>query len=70
MRLAQMLMVTTSALMLSGCMQQRQTTKVSSLEEGSIEINLNQVVPQESKGKTESQIRVKRKARRDVGEMK
>ena len=54
MRLAQMLMVTTSALMLSGCMQQRQTTKVSSLEEGSIEINLNQVVPQESQGKTES----------------
>ena len=48
-----MLMVTTSALMLSGCMQQTQTTKVSSQEEGSIEINLNQVVPQESKGKTQ-----------------
>ena len=54
MRLAQMLMVTTSALMLSGCMQQRQTTKVSSQEEGSIEINLNQVAPQESQGKTKS----------------
>ena len=54
MRLAQMLMVTTSALMLSGCMHQQQTTKVSSQAEGSIEIELNQVFPQQSKGKAKS----------------
>ena len=49
-----MLMITTSALMLSACMPQRQTTKVSSQGESSIEINLNQVLPQESRGKTQS----------------
>jgi hypothetical protein len=54
MRVAQMLMITTSALMLSACMPQRQTTKVSSQGESSIEINLNQVLPQESRGKTQS----------------
>ncbi len=54
MRLAQMLMVTTSALMLSGCMQQQKKTNVSSAGEGSIQIELNQVLPQESKGKTKS----------------
>ena len=54
MRLAQMLMVTTSALMLSGCMHQQQTTKASSQAEGSIEIELNQVSPQQSKGKAKS----------------
>ncbi len=53
MHLARILMVTTSALMLSGCMQQKQTTKVSTQGEGSIEIELNQVLPQESKGKAE-----------------
>ncbi len=53
MRLAQMLMVTTSALILSGCMQQQKSTKVSTTGEGSIKIELNQVLPQESKGKTE-----------------
>ncbi|WP_413429180.1 L,D-transpeptidase [Synechococcus sp. Cu2B8-bc1011] len=54
MRLAQMLMVTTSALMLSGCMHQQQTPKVSSQAEGSIEIELNQVFPQQSTGKAKS----------------
>ena len=49
-----MLMITTSALMLSACMPQGQTTKVSSQGESSIEINLNQVLPQESRGKTQS----------------
>ena len=52
MLVAQMLMVTASALMLSGCMQQPKTTKVSSQAEGPIKIELNQVTPQESKGTT------------------
>ena len=55
MRLAQMLMVTSSALMLSGCMQQPKTTKVTSQAEGPIKIELNQVSPQESKGRAESE---------------
>ena len=50
MRVAQMLMVTSSALMLSGCMQQTNTTKVSSQGEKPIEIELNQLRPQESQG--------------------
>ena len=54
MRLAQMLMVTTSALMLSGCMQQPNTTKSSSQDESAIKIELNQVSPKESKGTSES----------------
>ena len=54
MRAAQMLMVTSSALMLSGCMQQPKTTKVTSQTEGPIKIELNQVSPQESKGRAES----------------
>ena len=54
MRVAQMLMITTSALMLSACIPQRPTTKVSSRRESSIEINLNQVLPQESKGRIQS----------------
>ena len=55
MRAAQMLMVTSSALMLSGCMQQPKTTKVTSQTEGPIKIELNQVSPQESKGRAESE---------------
>ena len=55
MRLAQMLMVTSSALMLSGCMQKPKTTKVTSQAEGPIKIELNQVSPQESKGRAESE---------------
>ena len=55
MRVAQMLMVTASALMLSGCMQQPKTTKVTSQTEGPIKIELNQVSPQESKGRAESE---------------
>ena len=54
MRAAQMLMVTSSALMLSGCMQQPKTTKVTSQTEGPIKIELNQVSPKESKGRAES----------------
>ena len=54
MRLAQMLMVTTSALMLSGCMQQANTTKSSSQDGRAIKIELNQVSPKESKGTSES----------------
>ena len=50
MRVAQMLMVTSSALMLSGCMQQPNTTKGSSQGEGPIKIELNQLSPQESQG--------------------
>ena len=50
MRVAQMLMVTSSALMLSGCMQQPNTTKDSSQGEGPIKIELNQLSPQESQG--------------------
>ena len=50
-----MLMVTSSALMLSGCMQQPKTTKVTSQAEGPIKIELNQVSPQESKGRAESE---------------
>ena len=48
-------MVTSSALMLSGCMQQPKTTKVTSQAEGPIKIELNQVSPQESKGRAESE---------------
>ena len=51
MRVAQMLMVTSSALMLSGCMQQPNTTMVSSQGEKPIEIELNQHIPQESQGR-------------------
>ena len=54
MRVAQMLMVTTSALLLSGCMQGSKTTKTSSQGEGPIEIKLNQSKPQESKGIAQS----------------
>jgi hypothetical protein len=54
MRLAQMLMVATSALLLSGCMQESNKTKVSSQGEGPIEIKLNQGKPQESKGIAQS----------------
>jgi hypothetical protein len=54
MRSAQTLMVTTAALMLSGCMQQQQTKTVSSQGEGTIEIELNQLTPQESRAKGES----------------
>lgn len=54
MRVAQMLMVTTSALLLSGCMQESKTTKASSQVEGPIEIKLNQSKPQESKGIAQS----------------
>ena len=50
MRTAQMLMVTSSALMLSGCMQQPSRTQISSRGEEPIEIELNQVTPEESKG--------------------
>ena len=50
-----MLMVTSSALMLSGCMQKPKTTKVTSQAEGPIKIELNQVSPQESKGRAESE---------------
>ena len=50
MRVAQMLMVTSSALMLSGCMQQPNTTKGSSQGEEPIKIELNQQTPQESQG--------------------
>ena len=50
MRIAQMLMVTSSALMLSGCMQQPSRTQISSRGEEPIEIELNQVTPEESKG--------------------
>ena len=50
MRVAQMLMVTSSALMLSGCMQQPNTTKGSSRGEGPIKIELNQLTPEESQG--------------------
>ena len=48
-------MVTSSALMLSGCMQKPKTTKVTSQAEGPIKIELNQVSPQESKGRAESE---------------
>lgn len=54
MRVAQMLMVTTSALLLSGCMQESKITKASSQVEGPIEIKLNQSKPQESKGIAQS----------------
>ena len=54
MRLAQTLMVTTAALMLSACMQQQQTKNVPSQGEGTIEIELNQLTPQESRAKGES----------------
>ena len=54
MRVAQMLMVTTSALLLSGCIQESKTTKASSQVEGPIEIKLNQSKPQESKGIAQS----------------
>ena len=50
MRVAQMLVFASSALMLSGCMQQPNTTKSSSQGEGPIEIELNQLSPQESQG--------------------
>ena len=50
-----MLMVTSSALMLSGCMQQPNTTNVSSQGEGTIKIELNQLSPQESKGRTQNE---------------
>jgi hypothetical protein len=50
MRVAQMLMVTSSALMLSGCMQQPSRTQISSRGEEPIEIELNQVTPEESEG--------------------
>ena len=55
MRATQMLMVTSSALMLSGCMQQPNTTNVSSQGEGTIKIELNQLSPQESKGRTQNE---------------
>ncbi len=55
MRATQMLMVTSSALMLSGCMQQPNTTNVSSQGEGTIKIELNQLSPQESKGTTQNE---------------
>ena len=55
MRVAQMLMVTSSALMLSGCMQQPNTTKVSSQGEGPIKIELNQLSPQESEGTAQNE---------------
>jgi lipoprotein-anchoring transpeptidase ErfK/SrfK len=54
MRVAQMLMVTTSALLLSGCMQESKISKASSQVEGPIEIKLNQSKPQESKGIAQS----------------
>ena len=50
MRVARMLMVTSSALMLSGCMQQPNTTKISSQGERPIQIELNQVSPKKSAG--------------------
>jgi lipoprotein-anchoring transpeptidase ErfK/SrfK len=55
MRVAQMLMVTSSALMLSGCMQQRNTTKISSQGERPIQIELNQVSPKKSEGTAQNE---------------
>ena len=55
MRVAQMLMITTSALMLSGCMQQPKNTENASQAEGPITINLNQVSPENSTGKADSE---------------
>jgi len=55
MRIALMLMVTSSALMLSGCMQQPNTTKISPQRERPIEIELNQVSPEESEGTAQSE---------------
>ena len=55
MRVAQMLMITTSALMLSGCMQQPKNTENASQAERPITINLNQVSPENSTGKADSE---------------
>ena len=55
MRVAQMLMVSSSALMLSGCMQQPNTTKISSQGERPIQIELNQVSPKKSEGTAQNE---------------
>ena len=55
MRIAQMLMVSSSALMLSGCMQQPNTTKISSQGERPIQIELNQVSPKKSEGTAQNE---------------
>ena len=55
MRVAQLLMVSSSALMLSGCMQQPNTTKISSQGERPIQIELNQVSPKKSEGTAQNE---------------
>ena len=55
MRVAQMVMVSSSALMLSGCMQQPNTTKISSQGERPIQIELNQVSPKKSEGTAQNE---------------
>ena len=55
MRATQMLMVSSSALMLSGCMQQPNTTKISSQGERPIQIELNQVSPKKSEGTAQNE---------------